>query len=160
MRVSGLTVHRAEPSDVGSLVALMHDFYAEAGYALDHDWAAASFRELLTQPALGCCWLACLDAEPVGHVVLTFRYTMEHGGLSGYVDDLFVRPAFRRLGAARAMLDELFAECRSRGCRSVQVEVGHDNAAALSLYARFGLMSHDDGRLLLAGPLSKRAIDP
>ena len=33
---------------------------------------------------------------------------MEHGGLSGYVDDLFVRPSFRRRGVASGLLRESF----------------------------------------------------
>jgi len=82
---------------------------------------------------------------------------MEHGGLSGHVDDLFVRPACRRRGVARALLGELFAECRTRGCLSVQVEAAQDNAAALGLYAHFGLVPHGDGRLLLAGPVAASA---
>jgi ribosomal protein S18 acetylase RimI-like enzyme len=148
-----LHVRLAEAGDVGSLVDLMHEFYAESGYSLDRPWAASSFLSLLGDPSLGCCWLACRGSEPVGHAVLTLRYTMEHGGMGGYVDDLFVRPRFRRRGAARAMLAELFAECRARGCRSVQVEAGRDNAAALRLYAEFGLVAHEDGRVLLVGPL-------
>ncbi|HEU5297838.1 MAG TPA: GNAT family N-acetyltransferase [Burkholderiaceae bacterium] len=131
----------------------MHEFYAESGYSLDRQWAASSFLELLTQPSIGCTWLAYREAEPVGHAVLILRYTMEHGGMGGYVDDLFVRARFRRHGAARAMLGELFAECGARGCRSVQVEAGRDNTAALRLYAEFGLVPHEDGRVLLAVPL-------
>jgi ribosomal protein S18 acetylase RimI-like enzyme len=148
-----LFVRQAMPADVGSLVELMHEFYAESGYSLDRQWAKSSFLELLSKPPLKCCWLAYCEAEPVGHAVLTLRYTMEHGGLGGYVDDLFVRPTFRRLGAARAMLGELFAECRTRGCRSVQVEAARENTAAFRLYAEFGLVPHEDGRVLLAGPL-------
>jgi GNAT superfamily N-acetyltransferase len=59
-----------------------------------------------------------------GHAVLTLRYTMEHGVLSGYIDDLFVKPQFRRQRIARALLSELFDECRRRTCKSIYVEVG------------------------------------
>src|SRR5690242_12704955 len=110
-------VRRATPADVGALVQLMHEFYAESGYPLDRQWAASSFLQLLSEPSLGCSWLVYREAEPVGHAVLTLRYTMEHGGLGGYVDDLFVRARCRRLGAARAILGALFAECHARGCR-------------------------------------------
>ena len=129
----------------------MHDFYAEANFVLDRDWAAASFRALISDAAAGGVWLASLGDRPVGHAVLTVRYTMEHGGFSGYIDDLYVRPESRRSGAATALLGELFAECRSRGIRSMQVECGDDNAAALALYARFGLKRLSDGRILLSG---------
>ena len=58
-----------------------------------------------------------------GHAVLTFRYTMEHGALSGHIDDLFVKPEFRRQRIARALVSELFDECKRRRCKSIYVEV-------------------------------------
>ena len=148
-----LSVRSAEPADVADLVLLMHDFYAEANYPLDHSWAATSFLQLLSRPELGCVWLVHSGPLPIGHAVLTVRYTMEHGGLSGYVDDLYVKPEFRRMGAGDALLNELFAECRARGCKFVHVEVGDSNAPALALYAKFGLLPAKDGRVLLSGPL-------
>ena len=90
------------------------------------------------------CLLDMLCSTPVHH---------GHGGLSGYVDDLYVKPEFRRMGAGDALLNELFAECLARGCKFVHVEVGGSNAPALALYARFGLLPAKDGRVLLSGPL-------
>ena len=152
---SELHVRRAAEPDVEVLVQLMREFYAESNFPLDHDWAAASFRALLSNPALGCVWLAYRGSLPVGHAVLTVRYCMEFGGLSGYMDDLFVKPAFRHQGVGYALLTVLFAECRARGCKSAQVEVGESNAPALSLYAKFGLEPATDGRVLLSGVLSR-----
>ncbi len=152
-----LTVRPAIAGDIDTLVDLMHDFYAESGFALDHVWAAASFARLLADAALGCAWLALAGSLPAGHAVLTTRYTMEHGAMSGYVDDLYVRPSFRRIGAATALLGQLFAECRVRGCASVQVEAGQSNIAALAAYAKFGLRAATDGRLLLSGPITGAA---
>ena len=149
-----VAVRVAAAEDICPLVLLMEEFYAESGYPLDAQWATSSFTALLSQPDRGRAWLAHSRGQPIGHVVLSVRHTMEHGGLSGYVDDLFVRPSFRRRGVARALLDELFQDCRARGCRSVQVEVASANQAALEVYARFGLAPHRDGRLLLAGTLS------
>jgi len=145
-----VAVRAAMAEDVTSLVLLMQEFYAESGYQLDSQWATTSFVALLSEPDWGCIWLAHSGGQPIGHLVLSVRYTMEHGGLSGYVDDLFVRPSFRRKGVAHALLHALFEDCHARGCRSVQVEVDSANAAALGLYAKFGLIPHDDGRLLLA----------
>jgi ribosomal protein S18 acetylase RimI-like enzyme len=148
-----LSVRSAEPADVADLVPLMHDFYAEANYPLDHSLAAASFLQLLSRPDLGCVWLVHSGPLPVGHAVLTVRYTMEHGGLSGYVDDLYVKPEFRRMGAGDALLSELFAQCQERGCKYVHVEVGATNEPALALYAKFGLVPAQDGRVFLSGPV-------
>src|SRR5688572_23886430 len=121
---STIAVRRATQSDVGALVELMREFYAEANYPLDQEWAQAAFSPLLIPSELGCVWLAECGGVAAGHAVLTLRYTMEHGALSGHIDDLFVKPEFRRRRMACALLSELFDECKRRGCKSVYVEVG------------------------------------
>jgi GNAT superfamily N-acetyltransferase len=148
---AGLTsVQLASLSDVQSLVELMHEFYAESSFTLDRTWAASSFTDLIAHPSLGGVWLIRVDGHVAGHVVLTVRYTMEFGGLSAYIDDLFVRALYRRRGAATAALDALLDECKRRGCLSLHVEVGHDNVAANALYSRYGLSPATDGRQLLS----------
>lgn len=149
-------VRRATAADIATLVELMREFYAEADFPLDDAWAAAAFSALIADPALGAAWIIAADAAPIGHVVLTVRYAMEFGGLIGYIDDLFVRKTHRRNGAATAGLDALLAECRQRGCRSVHVEVGPDNVAAVALYTRFGLAPGTDERLQLKAVLPDR----
>jgi ribosomal protein S18 acetylase RimI-like enzyme len=111
--------------------------------------AVAAFASLIAEPSRGAVWLIEQDSAIAGHVVLSVRHAMEYGGLSAYIDDLFVRPAYRRQGAARAGLDALVAECRRRGCRSIQVEVGPDNHAANALYRSYGLAAGTDQRQYL-----------
>jgi ribosomal protein S18 acetylase RimI-like enzyme len=95
-----------------------------------------------------------VDGTAVAYLVLTWVHSMEHGGLAAIIDDLFVRPGARRQGAARALLDRAWAECRARGCCAVQVEVAPDHVAAQALYAGYGLHPRDDGRLTLTPRLA------
>ena len=94
-----------------------------------------------------------IDGAVAGHVVLSVRHSMEFGGPVAYIDDLYVRPAYRWRGAARAGFDSLVEEARRRGCHALFVEVGRDNAAAVALYRQCGLSEMDDGRVWLSGPL-------
>ena len=79
--------------------------------------------------------------------MLTIRFSMEYGGLDGFIDDLFVRPAHRRQGLGIAALKALFAECERRSVLAVHVEAGRDNVAAMALYGSYGL--RDNGRQML-----------
>jgi len=155
-RRSTIVVRRATRSDVGALVDLMREFYAEADYPLDQKWAETSFSQLLEHSELGCAWLAERDGVAAGHAVLTLRYTMEHGALSGYIDDLFVKPEFRRQAIARVLLSELFDECERRSCKSIYVEVGDRNVPAIELYKQFGLGPFLDGRVQFHGSVAGR----
>ena len=147
--------------DVPALVDLMREFYAESAYPLDAAWAARAFSHLLADPSRGAVWLLASGGDTVGHVVLSVRFAMEFGGLLAYIDDLYVRPAHRRRGAAGAGLDALLSECRRRGCRAVEVEVAPDNGAAQALYRRYGLQPAGDSREHLRLVLSAdRPADP
>jgi ribosomal protein S18 acetylase RimI-like enzyme len=152
--VSEIVVRRASLHDVHELVDLMEAFYAESSFPLDRQWAANSFVQLLSMPALGCVWLARVGVSAIGHAVLSVRYTMEHAALGGYIDDLYVTPEFRRQQVASRLLGALTEECRRRACASLHVEVSGSNIAALATYKRFGLVPATDGRLLLSGALS------
>jgi len=142
---------RATPQDVEALVELMREFHAESNHTLNQVHAKNAFIQLLGHPELGGVWLAHRDGSAAGYVVLTFRYSMDHGALDGHVEDLFVRPAWRRKGVASSLLSSLFADCGRQGSGIVHVEVGGHNAAAVSLYRRLGFSEHSDGRLFLHG---------
>jgi GNAT superfamily N-acetyltransferase len=88
--------------------------------------------------------------------VLTVRHSMEHGGLCGAIDDLFVRPPFRRRGIGMALVEALVAAAHARGCVALQVEVDGANAEATALYCKRGLEAVADGRIILTGPLPPR----
>src|SRR5215204_4188691 len=60
----------------------------------------------------------------------------------GWIPDLFVDDAFRRRGAARALLDACAEECRRRGCHVLTLESGHHRAEAHRLYESYGFVHH------------------
>jgi GNAT superfamily N-acetyltransferase len=149
---TGTTVRPALQSDVAALVGLMRAFYAESAYPLPVAQATATFSGLLAAPELGSVWMMEADGQPAGFVVLTVAFSMEYGGLRGFVDDLFVAPQFRRLGLAAAALETVKRACLARGIRALLVETSASNAPALRVYRRAGF--DDTGRLLMTVPLA------
>lgn len=130
----------------------MGEFYAESGYPLPVEAATRAFAALLDDPRLGRVWLMEVDGEAAGHAVLTVSYSMEYGGLRGFVDDLFVRPAFRGRGLASAALAELRRTAVEMGVRALLVEVGPENDTAQRVYRGLGL--EDTGHVLMSLPLA------
>jgi ribosomal protein S18 acetylase RimI-like enzyme len=128
------------------LVELMSDLYAESSYPLDRSWAASSFRQLLRDTTRGAIWIGRPIDQIAGYVVLVFKHSMEHGGLAGVIDDLYVSPNHRgqRLGSAlvRAAIDY----CRALSAVALEVEVGASNVAAVKLYESCGLCTDGDDR--------------
>ena len=146
------TARAATADDIPTLVELMREFYAESDFPLPEENARLMFAALLAEPRLGGVWLMEADGEPAGHIVLTVCFSMEYGGLRGFVDDLFVRPAFRGRGLAAAGLAALRADAEARGVRALLVEAGPANDVALRVYRRAGF--EDGGHLLMTLPLA------
>lgn len=147
-----IEIRPATRDDVPALVALMTAFYAESGFPLPAGPATRAFEALLADPRLGGAWLAESGGVAVGHAVLTLCFSMEYGGLRGFVDDLYVRPEARGQGAAAALLAAVRAAAAECGVRALHVEVGPENDTARRLYERAGFA--DSGHLLLTLPLA------
>ncbi|MGE0452137.1 MAG: N-acetyltransferase family protein [Vicinamibacteria bacterium] len=151
-------MNRGRPAgidDLPELASLMMEFYAEAGFTLARAAAERTFTALLAAPELGGVWLLESDGSSAGFVVLTVSFSMEYGGLRGFVDDFFVRSAFRRRGLGAAALAAVRRACQERGVRALLVEVGPSNDGALSVYRRAGFSDtgHTLLTLQLAGPV-------
>jgi GNAT superfamily N-acetyltransferase len=145
-------VRAASSADVPRLVSLMQVFYAEASFPLAAGAATCAFEAILADPPLGGVWLAEDGGEVIGHGVLTVCYSMEYGGLRGFIDDLFVLPSARGRGAGARLLAAMRAGAHQRGVRALHVEVGPQNDVARRLYGRAGYV--DSGHLFLSLPLA------
>ena len=83
-------------------------------------------------------FVAELDGEVAGAVSLWIQPRLNWVTPQAWIPDLYVEPAFRRRGAARALLDACVAESRSRGCHVLVLESGHHRAGAHELYEAYG----------------------
>ena len=122
MRDNTERIRPATMADVPALVSLMGEFYAEANFPLPVAQATHTFERLLAAPELGAVWVMSHHGAPAGFVVLTVAFSMEYGGLRGFVDDLFVAPQHRRHGLASEALDAVRQACAERGVRALLVE--------------------------------------
>lgn len=145
-------IRPATEADIPALVGLMTAFYAESDFPLPVEPATRAFRSLMSDSRLGAVWLAEVDGQPAGHLVLTVCFSMEYGGLRGFIDDLYVRPAVRGQGIAAGLLGAARAAATERGVRALHVEVGPDNHVARRVYERAGY--RDSGHVFLSLPLA------
>ena len=142
-----LTARLASSNDVAALGALMVDFYVEAGFILSPAAAQRTFSALIANPPLGQIWLLEADGRAAGFIVLTVSFSMEYGGLRGFVDDFFIAKQFRRHGLGGLALQAVKEECMRRGVAALLVETGPTNEAALSVYRRAGFVDTEHALL-------------
>jgi ribosomal protein S18 acetylase RimI-like enzyme len=87
-------------------------------------------------------YVAELDGEIAGAASLWIYPRLNWLSPQAWLPDLYVAPAFRRRGAARALLDACVAEARSRGCHVLVLESGHHRAEAHELYEAYGFQHY------------------
>ena len=128
----------AQAEDVPVLVTLMAEFYEESGFPLPRGAAAKAFKTIIAEPERDRVWLIDVESQSVGYLVLTFSFSMEYGGLRGFVDDFFVRGTVRGRGLGGETLETARACCRTLGVRELVVETGPEDHPARGVYARAG----------------------
>jgi len=74
----------------------------------------------------------------LGYAAVALGFSLEFGGRSAFLDELYVRPSSRGLGIGTLALHLLQEACRGLGARSLALEVGLGNAGATGLYRREG----------------------
>jgi diamine N-acetyltransferase len=143
------TLRLGTVDNVSLLVELMCEFYAESGYEAEKGRATRAFAELIGDERAGRVWIIETEFEVVGYVVMTLGYSMEYGGRDAFIDDLFIRPAFRGRGYGTIVLAEVRAAAVTLGVRALHLEVGRDNETAQALYRRAGFVGMDRQLLTL-----------
>jgi GNAT superfamily N-acetyltransferase len=147
-------VRPATPADVAEIHAMIVELAVYEREAPDRvrstvaDLDAALFGASPVAEAL----IAEVDGTLAGHAVFyeTFS-TWEGGGI--WLEDFFVRPAFRNAGVGAALFGRLAAITLERGYRRFEWVALDWNALALDFYARFGARRFDDWKLhRLSGP--------
>ncbi|KKW63438.1 GNAT family N-acetyltransferase [Mycolicibacterium elephantis] len=132
-------IRRVRPGDEAELTAMIHEL-AEFEHASDECTVTES---QLSQALFGGTptvygHLAEVDGE-VAATALWFRNFSTWDGVAGiYLEDLYVRPRFRRRGLARKFLATLARECVDNGYTRLSWAVLNWNVDAIALYDAVG----------------------
>ena len=136
------TIATAEPGDRETLLALLGRQFAELGIPLPRAKLAAGVEGGLADSRRGTFFLARVDGVPVGVAYLSFQWSLEHGGPSAWLEELFVLPERRGAGIGRELLRAALAHAAERGCAAVDLEVEEAHPRAARLYVREGFVAH------------------
>jgi GNAT superfamily N-acetyltransferase len=133
----------ATPDHIPLLLDWMRDFYDHEGIPFDAERSAATLAELMASPAFGRVFLLIAEGAAVGYAAVALGFSLEFGGRSAFLDELYVRPPSRGQGIGAAALTLLADRCRTLGARSLALEVHLANTGAEALYRRSGFVPND-----------------
>lgn len=130
------------------LMPLVAAFHTEEGLNLSDEAREDALRPLLEGIPHGAAYLIGPPRAPIGYIVVTFGWSIEFGGMDGFVDELYVRPGVRGRGVAGEVLISLPRALAGAGLKALHLEVGAENAGAARLYKRAGFRLRDGYHLM------------
>jgi GNAT superfamily N-acetyltransferase len=90
------------------------------------------------------CHVAAVDGEVVGFALWFLNFSTWQGRHGLYLEDLFVRPAYRGTGLGKALLTTLVGIARERGYGRVEWVVLDWNEPAHAFYRSLGAVPMDE----------------
>jgi ribosomal protein S18 acetylase RimI-like enzyme len=139
--------HRASLEDLDALMPLLARLRTDdptlCGAPFDAPAARAAVARLIESEHAGRVWLIRTGDETIGYLVLTFSYSLEFGGRTALIDELWISPDHRGRGIGSQALAFAEREARAADARGLFLEVSPDNAGAERLYARAGFAGRE-----------------
>jgi diamine N-acetyltransferase len=93
------------------------------------------------------CDIAEWNGEPAGFAVWFLNFSTFRGRHGIYVEDLFVRPAFRAKGIGNALMARLAKRCVDEGWTRFEWAVLDWNAPSIAFYKSIGAQVMDEWRI-------------
>ena len=151
-----LTIRSARPADSALVFALVRELadYEKLAAAVDATEAQIAAALFAPEPRLFCD-IAEWEGAPAGIAVWFLNFSTFRGRPGLYLEDIFVRPTFRRRGIGKALLMRLAKRCVDAGYARFEWAVLDWNAPAIDFYRSFGAEILGDWRICR---LSGRAL--
>jgi len=129
----------AERADAGLILEFIRELaeYEKLGNQVTATEAGIA-ETLFGRDAVPRCILAFAGDQPAGFALFFRTYSTFLGRPGLYLEDLFVRPAFRRRGIGRRLLVELARIARDEHCGRVEWAVLDWNEPAIGFYKSLG----------------------
>lgn len=136
----GVSVRPAEMRDAAGLTALIRALHRDHGEATTRLTQARVIADLIEGGAGGACHVAEGEGRLLGYGTAFRTYDSGFAARGRYLGDLFVLPAHRRRGIARAILGSFARLVRAEGGDHLWLTAKSWNRQAHALYEAHGAL--------------------
>jgi len=140
-----LHIRRARPTETGLVLSLIRELaeYEKLLHEVEATEAMIDAALFGDNPLL-FCEIAEWNGEPAGFAVWFVNFSTFSGRSGIYVEDLFVRPAYRGKGIGKALLAYLAKLCVEKGWARLQWSVLDWNTPSIAFYKSLGAVMMDE----------------
>ena len=86
----------------------------------------------------GCAWIIEGDGCAIGYAIIGLGFSVEYGGVDGFLDEFYIEETHRGRGLGSAALTELAKVARRMKVKALHLEAMPKNDRAARLYQRMG----------------------
>ena len=132
-------IRKFEPEDREYYIRFSTEFYNSSAVdkPVPREYFEQGFDEMMRSDVYVQGYMLVCDGNNVGYCVTMKTYSVEAGGITIWIDELFVLEEYRSKGLGR----ELFKYIEENGdkkLRRIRLEVELENGRAISLYKKMG----------------------
>ena len=139
-----LTIRNSLPADVPQILGFIKEL-ADYEHMLDEVTATeALLNEWLFEKQAAQALIAEYDGQPVGFALFFHNFSTFLGRAGIYLEDLYVRPAYRGRGFGKAIFKQLARLALERGCGRLEWACLDWNKPSIAFYRSLGAVPMDD----------------
>jgi len=127
-------IELATPAAAPAVVELLVAQLGEHAIDTPRDAVERAVAGMLADPRRG---FILVDGA-AGVAWVSFTWSLEHGGLTAWLEELYIVPERRDSGLGTALLRAAEERARAAGCEAVDLEVDAEHTRAARLYQREG----------------------
>jgi ribosomal protein S18 acetylase RimI-like enzyme len=147
---SAPVVSQIRPGQVEAALGLFVRQMEEHGIKADAGRMRGILHRVIADERHGFILVATVECGLVVGVAFGSAFLgLEHGGESGWLEELYVLPDWRQKGVGSHLVAAVVERARSRGWRAIDLEVTADHQRAVALYVRHGFQSRGRSRFYL-----------
>ena len=138
-----------KPNDRKIVAQLMKDFYEEVPgiRGLSDEKIKRTFLTLSADPGKGEIQVIEKDKIIIGYALLANFWSNEWGGNVLFLDEIYIKPEFRKQGIGRDFINYLIKK-KYNHSTAIQLEVAPTNKKARALYVSIGFKPYQNEYLV------------
>ena len=143
------TISDIKPSEVPALLVLICELAKFERLEQEVEATVESLdKALFGDPPAVRALLARYNGEAVGYALYFFTFSSFVGRAGLWLDDVYVKPAFRQQGLGKKLIEEVARIGAERNCGRFEWTALNWNKTALDFYTRLGAQVMEDWVLL------------
>ncbi|MDD9921415.1 MAG: GNAT family N-acetyltransferase [Boseongicola sp.] len=131
-------LHLAGPDGLERLLPMVAAYHEFEGIETTEDHRREAIAPLLDGSPHGAIWFVGPKMAPVGYIAVSFGWSIELGGMDGFIDEFWIREKVRGRGMGTEVLAALLATLKDAGVQALHLEVAKSNEDAQRIYSRAG----------------------